>query len=215
MCCQRKDLNLCAYVYIKSDHPQSDKAFNPFFDITGLNMKGFPHTLLSDWLLSLFFLSLFVFLKDCCGNQILAQSAKNNTHKEHQKANKQRGLSCWDLLAKIKIKNCLQTHHKRVPPGRIIHHKIRLLLSFELKLNVELNWKVTHQKTRIWFAVCQTGTAATQHLTPKALETDKSIALSMLTIIICFTWITSSSTCSCWQPLWPSWQIKFSSTTYI
>lgn len=78
------------------------------------------------------FLSLFVFLKDSCGNQILAQSAKNNTHKEHQKGNKQRGLSCCDLLAKIKIKNCLQTHHKRAPPGWIIHHKIRLLLHLSL-----------------------------------------------------------------------------------
>lgn len=116
MCCQRKDLNLCAYVYIKSDHPQSDKAFNPFFDITGLNMKGFPYTLLSDCLFSLFFLSLFVFLKDSCGNQILAQSAKNNTHKEHQKGKQTEGLILLRFVSKDKNKESFANPSQKGAP---------------------------------------------------------------------------------------------------
>lgn len=50
------------------------------------------------------FYSLFVFLKDSCGNQILAQSAKNNTHKEHQKGKQTEGLILLRFVSKDKNK---------------------------------------------------------------------------------------------------------------
>lgn len=63
----------------------NDETFNHFVFDRFENEGRFFHSSLWQALLTVLF--IFVFLKDSCGNQISAQSAKNNTNKEHRKTN--------------------------------------------------------------------------------------------------------------------------------